>query len=82
MLSASIRGITSMPPERLIQMANSIAQFFEAQPDRMQAAAGVAEHMQKFWEPRMRQQLLSVAATADGDALSPLVREALTRVNG
>jgi formate dehydrogenase subunit delta len=71
-----------MPPERLIQMANSIAQFFEAQPDREQAAAGVAEHMQKFWEPRMRQQLLNVAATPDGDALSPLVRQALVKVNG
>jgi formate dehydrogenase subunit delta len=69
-----------MPPERLIQMANSIAQFFEAQPDRQEAVAGVAEHLNKFWEPRMRQQLLSLAASPAGDAVSPLVREALGRV--
>jgi formate dehydrogenase subunit delta len=71
-----------MQPERLIQMANSIAQFFEAQPDREQAAAGVAEHIQKFWEPRMRRQLLGIVATPDGDALSPLVQQALVRVKG
>jgi formate dehydrogenase subunit delta len=40
-------------------MANQIADFFHSQP-REEGIAGVAEHINKFWEPRMRRQLFEM----------------------
>jgi len=48
-----------MNAERLVTMANDIANFFAAEPDRQAAIDGIAAHLQKFWEPRMRSQLLA-----------------------
>jgi formate dehydrogenase subunit delta len=62
-----------MSPEKLVRMANQIATFFESQPDG--GTEGVAAHINDFWEPRMRAQLLQIIA-AGGDGLKPLVLEA------
>ncbi|MGY6272505.1 formate dehydrogenase subunit delta [Achromobacter denitrificans] len=67
----------------LIRMANRIGQFFEAMPDRQEALEGVANHIHKFWEPRMRAELLGfLAQRPDGDCgserLHALVLEAVT----
>lgn len=67
-----------MSPEKLIYMANQIATFFASQPQAT-AAAGVAAHINDFWEPRMRAQLLQVLA-AGGDGLSPLVIAAAEQI--
>ncbi|TKT74273.1 formate dehydrogenase subunit delta [Aquamicrobium sp. LC103] len=63
-----------MSHDKIIRMANQIATFFQSKP-REEGVAGVAEHINKFWEPRMRSQLFS---KLDGDAegLHELVREA------
>jgi formate dehydrogenase subunit delta len=66
-----------MDLDNLIVMANKIGQFFAAQPDREEALAGIAEHVKKFWEPRMRAQLLAAVDTPSGAALSDIVRAAL-----
>ncbi|MDM9562053.1 MULTISPECIES: formate dehydrogenase subunit delta [Bordetella] len=68
----------------LIRMANRIGDFFDALPDREEAIEGVAGHIHKFWEPRMRRALLDfLSQHADGQAgevrLSGLVLEAVTR---
>lgn len=68
----------------LIRMANRIGQFFEAMPLRPEAVEGVANHIHKFWEPRMRNELLDfLVRQPDGDAgeqqLHPLVLEAVTQ---
>jgi formate dehydrogenase subunit delta len=49
-----------MSPEKTIRMANQIATFFQSQGDD-EAIAGVAEHINNFWEPRMRAQLFEMA---------------------
>lgn len=41
----------------LIDMANQIGAFFESMPDRDEALTGIAEHIRRFWEPRMRRAL-------------------------
>jgi formate dehydrogenase subunit delta len=47
-----------MSPDRLIYMANQIGKFFESQrPDK--AVPGIAEHIRKFWDPRMRTAILA-----------------------
>lgn len=46
----------------LIRMANDIANFFEANPDRAQAEREIAAHLKNFWDPSMRRQLLEHVA--------------------
>ncbi len=56
-----------MKIEQLIKMANQIGDFFSAMPDHDEALEGVANHIEKFWEPRMRKALLDfVDANPDG----------------
>jgi formate dehydrogenase subunit delta len=45
--------------EKLVRMANQIAAFFHSRP-REEGVAGVAEHINKFWEPRMRRQFFEM----------------------
>ncbi len=60
----------------MIRMANQIAAFFEAYP-RGEALEGIANHIKKFWDPRMRKQIEEYVA-GGGEELSPLVIAALT----
>ena len=46
-----------MDTHNLVHMANQIGQFFSAYPDQNEAMEGIANHIRKFWEPRMRLQL-------------------------
>ena len=62
-----------MDPNRLVTMANQIADFFAAQ--RGDAAAQVADHIAKNWDPRMRAGLADHLA-AGGDGLAPVARRA------
>jgi len=48
-----------MRTERLVSMANDIGNFFKAEPDRMEAARGVAGHLKRFWDPRMRREIVA-----------------------
>ena len=62
----------------LIRMANQIGGFFEAMPDREEALEGVASHIRRFWEPRMRRELLAhLDAAGDDSGLSSMVVEAV-----
>ena len=68
-------------------MSTSEKLVLHGQPDRrllpLEAArggiAGVAEHINKFWEPRMRRQLFEIVASG-GAGLSPLVMEAVGKI--
>ena len=61
----------------LIRMANQIGDFFGTMPDRPQAIADVADHLKRFWEPRMRRALLA-HLDAHGDAeLNDMARQAV-----
>ncbi len=62
-------------PAKLIHMANQIADNFRIQP-RDIATAAIAEHIERYWTPRMRREILSHAA-AGGAGLEPLTRDAL-----
>ena len=65
-----------MSAERLVQMANDIGHFFKAEPQRADAIAGIANHIQRFWDPRMRRQIL-VHLDHGGEGLEELPREAI-----
>jgi formate dehydrogenase subunit delta len=64
--------------DTLVNLANRIGQFFESQPDHDEALEGIASHIHKFWEPRMRRGLLGHLDDG-GEGLLPLVREAIEK---
>lgn len=66
-----------MDMKNLIHMANQIGSFFEAMPERDEALQGIAGHLQRFWEPRMRSQLLDYIDTENGTDLKPIVVSAI-----
>ncbi len=68
-----------MDVRRLVAMANDIARYFASEPDREAGAEGVADHLRKFWTPRMREQLV-VYLHSDGAELSELSREGVARL--
>ena len=68
----------SSESETLVRMANQIADFFRAQPDE-DALAGTADHIRRFWDPRMRAKMAEHLA-AGGEGLSPLARAAVEKV--
>lgn len=65
-----------MSPDRLIYMANQIGRFFQSQ-GHGKAVPAIAEHIQKFWDPRMKRAIFA-HLDAGGAGLQPDVREALT----
>lgn len=62
----------------LIRMANQIGAFFEAEPDQAEAAVAVANHLKRFWDPRMRAALLQYATERDSEGLSEIVCRTLS----
>jgi formate dehydrogenase subunit delta len=64
-----------MSPDRLIYMANQIGKFFASQ-GHDKAVPGIAEHIRKFWDPRMRTAILR-HLDSGGTGLDPDVRAAV-----
>lgn len=62
-------------PDKLVHMANQIGKFFASQ-DQAKAPAAIAEHLRKFWDPRMRTQICAYLESG-GAGLDPLVRAAV-----
>ena len=67
-----------MDAQHLIKMANQIGDFFESMPDKAEAQEGVANHIEKFWDPRMRKAFLGAIDANQDQALSEFVKEAIT----
>jgi len=63
--------------EHLVQMANDIGMFFRAEEKREDAVAGIANHIDKFWTPRMREKLTAYLEQHRENGLDELPREAL-----
>jgi formate dehydrogenase subunit delta len=59
-----------MSPDKLIHMANQIAMFFTTKPEA-EALTGIADHINAYWEPRMRVQLFALL-DAGGAGFHPL----------
>jgi formate dehydrogenase subunit delta len=52
--------------QRLVYMANQIGKFFTTQSPAT-AAAGIENHLRKFWEPRMRNRIIAYLDKGDGE---------------
>jgi formate dehydrogenase subunit delta len=67
-----------MSPDKLVYMANQIGRFFTYQGEES-AVAAIADHLVKFWDPRMREAIQAHLA-AGGSGLDPLVLRAVQRL--
>jgi len=56
---------------KLVRMANQIATFFKSQPED-ERTHGVATHINKFWEPRMRTAFFELVEQGDA-GFDPIV---------
>ncbi len=66
-----------MDVDNLVHMANRIGEFFQTMPDPEAARKDIAEHIHKFWEPRMRRLLIAKIDADGAPHMMPLVREAV-----
>ena len=69
----------AMNIERLVAMANDIAAFFATEPDPDAGAEQVANHLRRFWEPRMRDAIRRFVQNG-GAGLSPLAKRGVERL--
>jgi formate dehydrogenase subunit delta len=65
-----------MHNEQLIRMANDIGAFFSVEPDREEAALSISLHIKRFWDPRMRKQIIAHYRSG-GEGLTDDVRAAV-----
>jgi len=61
----------------LIKMANEIGAFFAGTTDAQAAARDVANHLKRYWEPRMREQILNYYEQRHGAGLSEVAKSAV-----
>ena len=70
--------MTSTSMDTLVRMANQIADFFKIQPAD-KAVEGTADHIRKFWDPRMRAMMTQHLAHG-GAGLNPIALQAAQQV--
>jgi formate dehydrogenase subunit delta len=54
---------------KLVKMVNEITAFFESDPDKNAALEAVANHLKRFWDPRMRREIVRFVDEEGGDGL-------------
>lgn len=64
--------------DRLVYMAHQIARNL-ATMGEAKAVAALAEHMTRFWDPRMKAQIIAMAQDQP-ERLSPMVAAAVARM--
>ena len=71
-----------MSPDKLVYMANQIGKFFAAQgrSDETKAVDGIETHLRKFWDPRMRRDIIEKLRSGEATGLDPLPRRAVERL--
>lgn len=67
-----------MSSDKLVTMANQIGVFFATQRN-IDVAQAIADHLRKFWDPRMREQI-KTHLQSGGAGLDPHTREAVRRL--
>ena len=61
--------------DKLVRMANQIGEFFAVMPER-EAAEGAANHIRKFWTPKMVDEILAHRASG-ASGLNPTAARAV-----
>ena len=64
----------------LIKMANEIGEFFAGTAPPPEAAGAVANHLKRYWDPRMRAQMISYYEQRQGAGLSDIALSAVAQL--
>jgi hypothetical protein len=67
-----------MQTRDMIRMLNQIGEFFKSYTEK-EAIEGIAEHINKFWDPRMRKDLFAYIDQG-GQGIAPLVMTAVPAI--
>lgn len=65
-----------MNPQYLVSMINDVSTFYATQGTVSEAAASVESHVARFWEKRMRKQIIDHLRSG-GEGLSDVSRAAV-----
>jgi formate dehydrogenase subunit delta len=61
----------------LIKMANQITDFWEVEAGHDVAVKEVATHLRRYWEPRMRAQIITYYYERQGSGLNDVAKAAI-----
>jgi formate dehydrogenase subunit delta len=61
----------------LIKMANQITEFWEGEAGEDLAVKEVATHLRRYWEPRMRGQMITYYEERQGAGLNDVAKRAV-----
>ena len=61
----------------LIKMANQITDFWEGEAGQEVAVKEVATHLRRYWEPRMRAQMITYYHERQGSGLNDVAKAAV-----
>jgi formate dehydrogenase subunit delta len=61
----------------LIKMANQITDFWEGETGEEGAVTQVATHLRRYWEPRMRAQIVEYYEARQGAGLNDVAKKAV-----
>jgi formate dehydrogenase subunit delta len=61
----------------LIKMANQITDFWEGEAGHDVAVKEVATHLRRYWEPRMRAQMITYYHERQGSGLNDIAKAAV-----
>ena len=61
----------------MVKMANEIGAFFAGESKPEQAPRDVANHLKRYWDPRMRAQMLKYYEERQGAGLTDLGKSAV-----
>jgi len=70
--------VSSAKIDKLVRMANQIGDFFAPQPETS-AAEGVANHLKRFWTPKMISEIMARSAEAE-NGLNPTAASGVDRL--
>jgi formate dehydrogenase subunit delta len=68
-----------MDAHHLVTMVNEIAAFFAGE-DPGKAPENVANHLRRYWDPRMRKQILQ-HTSAGGEGLSAIAKAGVSLIS-
>jgi len=66
-----------MKAQYLVDMVNDIGAFFDAESGHAEAPKSVASHVSRFWDPRMRREIIAHYQKSGGAGLSDVALKAV-----
>jgi len=63
--------------DHLIKMANEISAFWDGEAGSESASKEVAMHLRRYWEPRMRAQIITYLEERQGAGLTDTAKKAV-----